>query len=69
MILNHLRQEHDVANDVRVLRHLNAQRILDAADAGERMDGGAHSADALAKRPGIARTASLQNDFDAAPGN
>ncbi len=66
VILHVLRGEHDVADDLRRGRHRDAQRILNRADAGQRMHRGAYAADALGDGPGIARVAALENFLQAA---
>ena len=43
------------------------QRVLDRAHRSHRMNAGADAADALGERPGVARIAVLEDDFDAAP--
>jgi hypothetical protein len=55
------------AEQVGVLRDLDAQCVLHRAHAGQRVGAGAHAADALDEGPGVARVAALQDDFEAAP--
>ncbi len=66
VILHHLRAGDQVADDARVLRHIDLQRVFDRADARQSVDHGAHSADALRPDPGFARIAALQDQLDAA---
>ncbi len=67
VVLRVQRRVHQVADDVRVLRDLDAQRILDRAHRGERVDARAHAADALDERPRVARVAALEDHLEAAP--
>ena len=67
MVLDILRQLHDVADDLRVLGDGDAQGVFHRAHRSERVNGGAHAADAFAECPGIARIAALQDHLEAAP--
>jgi len=67
VILHHLGEEHDIANDFGVFGNLDAEGIFDAAHGGERVDGGADAADAFAESPGVAGIAALEDDLQAAP--
>src|SRR6202049_842062 len=67
MVLDILRQLHDVANDLRIFWNGNPESVLHSPNRRQRMHGGAHAADALAKRPCIAGIAALQNDLDSPP--
>ncbi len=67
VILHHLGEEHDVANDFGVLGDLDAESIFDAAHRGQGVNGGADAADAFAEGPGVARVAALEDDLQAAP--
>ena len=66
MILNVLRRHDEIAQQPRVGRRHRADGLLDGADRGDGVDGGAHAADPLGERPGIARVTSAQNQLDAA---
>ena len=59
VVLHHLGQEHDVADDLGILGNLDAERVLHRAHRGQRVHRGADAADALAERPGVARIAAL----------
>ena len=61
------RELHQIADRVGVLRNSDPERVLDRAHRGQRVRAGADAADAFGERPGVARIAVLQNDFDAAP--
>ena len=67
VVLHHLRLGHHLADQVRVLRDLDAQCILHSAHRGQRMAAGTHAADALDEGPGIARVTPLENDLQATP--
>src|ERR1039458_4143910 len=67
MILVHLREKHDVANDLGILRHADAERVFDAAYRGQSVHSRAHAADAFAERPRIAWVAVAQDHLDPAP--
>ncbi len=67
MVLDILRQLHDVADDFRIFRNGDVQCVLHRSHRRQRMHRGAYSANALAERPGIARVAALKNYFQAAP--
>jgi hypothetical protein len=67
VILGVQRRVHEIPDDVRVLRDLDADRVLDRADGSERMHPGAHAADALRERPCVAWIAPLQYHLEAAP--
>ena len=43
-----------------------ADRLLDGSDRGDRVNRGAHAADALRKSPGVARITAAQDYFNAA---
>mmetsp|Transcript_32978 Transcript_32978/g.77357 ORF Transcript_32978/g.77357 Transcript_32978/m.77357 type:complete len:229 (-) Transcript_32978:692-1378(-) len=58
---------HHLADQVRVLRDLDAQRVLDRPHAGQRVAAGAHAADPLDEGPGVARVAALEDDLQPAP--
>ncbi len=64
VVLHVLGAEHQVADQLRVRRHGDAQRVLDRAHRGQRVHRRAHAADALAERPGVARVAALEDDFE-----
>ena len=66
VVLHHLRAGDQIADDARVVGHLDVERVFDRADARQRVDHGAHSADALRPDPGFARIAALQDHLDAA---
>ena len=67
VILRVQRRVHQVADDVRVLRDLDADRVLHRAHRGERVHARAHAADALDERPRVARVAALEDHLEAAP--
>ena len=67
MILDILRQRHDVADDLRVFRNGDADGILYRPHRGQRVHRSTHAADALAECPSVAGIATLQNYFDAPP--
>ena len=66
MVVHELRRDHQVADQLRVGRHLIFQRVFHRAHRGDAMHQRAHAADALRERPCVARVAAAQNDFDAA---
>jgi len=66
VILHHLRAGDQVANQARVFRNFDLERVFDGADTGQSMHHGAHSANPLRPNPGFARIALLQNYFDTA---
>jgi hypothetical protein len=65
VIVDVLRTDHQVADQLRVLRHLRADGIFHGPYRGDAVDQRADAADALRERPGVARIAVFQNDFDA----
>ena len=67
VVLRVQRRVHQVADDVRVLRDLDPERVLDRAHRCQRVHAGAHAADALDERPRVARVAALEDDLEAAP--
>lgn len=67
MIVHLQRELHQVADRVGILRNGDSERILDRAHRRQGVRAGAHAADPFGERPGIARIAILQDDFDAAP--
>ncbi|MPM14565.1 hypothetical protein SDC9_60929 [bioreactor metagenome] len=67
MVVDLQRELHHVADRVRVVRDLDAKRILDRADRGQRVGAGADAADPLGEGPGVARVAALQDDLKPAP--
>ena len=66
VVLHGLRGHDQVAQQDRVRRRCGANRVLDRADRGDRVNGRADAADALRKCPRVARIAALQDDLDAA---
>src|ERR1700678_21335 len=66
MVVNKLRHDHQIANQLGVRRYFVVQRILNRAHRRNAVNQGADTADALRKRPGIARIAAFENNFDAA---
>ena len=58
----------DVADVMRVLWDRDAERILDGAQAAERMGGCAHAADTLNICPRIARVTIVHDELETAPG-
>ena len=58
---------HQVADDVGVLRDLDADGVFDGAHGCKRVNAGADAADAFDERPGVARIAPLENHFETAP--
>ena len=58
---------HHLADQVGVLRDLDAQRVFHRAHRGQRVAAGAHAADALDEGPGVARVAALEDDLQPAP--
>ena len=66
VILQHLGTGHQVADQLAVRRHLDAERILHGAHRRQSMDQRANAANSLRKGPGIARIAAAQDDLDAA---
>ena len=67
MVLNVERGIQDVADQIGVLRDLDADCILNGANGGKRVNTRTDAADAFNERPGVAGIAALQNDFEAAP--
>ena len=61
------RRVDEVADDVGVLRDLDADRVFNGAHGRKRMNARADAADAFNERPCVARIAPLQNDFETAP--
>ncbi len=66
MIMDVLRTDHQVANQLCIWRDLGADRVLNRANRCHAVHQRAHAANALSECPGIARIAILQNDFDTA---
>ena len=66
MIVHVLCRDHEIADELRVVRNVDFQRVLDRPHRGETVHERTHAADALGKGPGIARIASAQNDLNAA---
>ena len=66
VVLHVLGAEHQVADELRIGRHGDAQRIFDRPYRREGVHGRADAAHPLGKRPRVARVASLQDDLDAA---
>ncbi len=67
-VVMHLqRLRHDLADQVRVRRNPDVERVLDRANRRQRVAAGADAADALDERPRIARVAALENHFESAP--
>ncbi len=67
LVMHRMRQDDQVADVLRVQRHFHVQGILHRTHRRDRMDRGAHAADALGDGPGVARVAAEQDQFDAAP--
>ena len=66
VILDGLGADDQIAKQPRVGRRRRTYRVLDGADRRDRVNGRAHTADALRERPRVARIAPLQDDFDPA---
>ncbi len=66
VILHVLGGLHDVADQLGGRRNADAQRVFDGADAGLRVNRGAHAADALGDGPGIAGIAADEDLLEAA---
>ena len=67
VVLNVKGGVQEISDDVRILRNLDSDRVLNRTDGGKRMNARADAADALNERPGVARVASFENHFEAAP--
>jgi hypothetical protein len=67
VIVNRVRQNDHVADVLGVERDFHLQRVLDGAHRGDGMNRRAHAADALGDGPGVARVATDEDGFDAAP--
>ena len=67
VVLNVKGGVQEIADDVRILRNLDPDRVLNRADGGKGVNARADAADAFNERPGVARIAALQNHFKAAP--
>jgi hypothetical protein len=67
VVVNRVRRDDDVADQLGVERHLHLQRVLHRAHRDDGVHRGAHAADALGDGPGVARVASQENLLDAAP--
>ena len=67
VIVQGVRDQNQIADVLRVERHLQLQRVFHRAHAGHGVHRGAHAAEALGEQPGVARIAAAQNVFDAAP--
>ena len=66
VVVNVLRADHEVANQLGIRRNLGADGILHGADRCNAVNERAHAADTLCKRPGIPWVAVAKNDLDAA---
>jgi len=64
VIVDVLLGDHQVADDVRRLRNLDIQRVLDGANGGDGMNQRTYTTGALGERPGVPRVATLQDDLD-----
>src|SRR5215472_7300704 len=67
MVLDILRQLHDVANNFGILWDGDADCAFDRTHRSERVHRGAHPTDAFAESPCVAGIAALQNDLDPTP--
>ena len=67
VVLNVKGGVQEISDDVRILRNLDSDRVLNRTDGGKRMNARADAADAFNERPGIARVAPFENHFEAAP--
>ena len=59
MVLDELRTKHDISDELRILWHVDLDRVLDRSNAGQGVDRRANAADAFDKCPRIARVAAL----------
>lgn len=67
-VVMHLEVElHQIANRIRVLRNLNAQRIFYCPHRGQRMGAGTDSADSFGECPRIARITPFEDHLESAP--
>ena len=66
VVVHVLRADHQIADQLGVVRNLVFERIFHRAHRGDAVHQGAHAADALGEGPGIARVAPAQDDLDAA---
>ena len=66
MVVAPQRRQHNIANDVGVVGHLDANGIFNGIHRCQGMYAGAYSANTFDKGPGIARVAPLQNDLQSA---
>jgi len=65
VVMDVLRADHQVANQFGVLRHLGADGVLNCTHRRDAVNQRAHTANALRKRPRVARIPVPQDDLDA----
>jgi hypothetical protein len=66
MVMDELGADHQVADQLRIRRDLDTERILHPAHRCNAVYQRADTADALGEGPGIARVAAAQDDLDPA---
>ena len=66
MVLNVLSGRNDVADQAGVVRNFDPERIFDCAHGGQGVHHGADTANPLRPKPGFARVAIADDEFDAA---
>src|SRR5450756_2709567 len=65
VVLDVLRPGDQVADEPRIAGNAQAQRVLDRAHGGQRMDRRANAAGSLGEDPGVPRVASLEDELQA----
>lgn len=65
MVVDELRRDHDVADELGVRGNLVSQSELDGAHRCDAVNHRAHAAESLREGPGIAWIAAVQDQFDA----
>ena len=60
------RRQHNVADDISVVRHFNTNGIFDGVNRSQSVYAGTDAADTFNERPRIARVAPLQDDLQPA---
>ena len=66
VVMHILRGNHQIADELRILRDHIAECVFDSPDRGDAVDDRADAAETLCKRPRIPGITSLQDQFDAA---
>ena len=66
MVMVHQAELHHIADDIGVVRDVDAQGVFHGMHRGQGVGAGADAADALHKSPGVAGVSALEDDLDAA---